>query len=130
MEERLIQEIKDFFESYELAHQLMSDGKKYLSVNISTSKKGVVIIRVIEKISHRKENLMCDARIDGNRFSMTFRLKYPSKMINNKIGEIVLPHYNVTYLGTQLKIDILNPSIKDVKKTFIALEKFCIRREQ
>lgn len=127
----MIQDIKDFFESYELAHKLTTTSKnRFLYVKIATSQKGVVMIRVIEKIAHRNDNLICDAKIDGNKISLLFRLTCSAKSISNVVKQIIKPYYKVSFLGTQLKMDIYNPIVKDVQEVFTTLEKYCRRREE
>lgn len=131
MDKRTIQDIKDFFESYEIAHKLMAGvGHRFLSVKMTTSTKGVVLIRVIEKMERSNDNLVCDARIEGNKLSMLFKLNCQAKMITNNIKEIVRPYYKVTFLGSQLKMDIANPTLRDAQETFVAMMPYCRRREE
>ncbi|MNV24164.1 hypothetical protein D3C71_1152170 [compost metagenome] len=130
MEKRVVQDIKEFFESYEIAHKLTNTRQdRFLSVFTTTTRKGVILIRVIEKVRDQNDNLICDAKIEDNKINMQFRLVGQAKALEHRIREIVKPFYKVTYLGNNLKILIANPELKDVQETFIGLEKYCRRRE-
>ncbi|MNB84506.1 hypothetical protein D3C81_544300 [compost metagenome] len=130
MEKRVVEDIKSFFESYEFAHKLTTSQRdRFLSVMIHTTQKDVVTIRVIEKIRDKNDNLICDARVEGNRITMQFKLVGQAKALEHRIREVVKPFYKVSFLGTTLRIVIANPSIRDVQETFMKLEKYCRRRE-
>lgn len=126
MNRKLLEEIKDFFEGYEMLHKLSEERYRFmLRVLISTSKKGVVTIRITERVL-KEENMFFDCRIEGNKIKMVF------KLIGNKIEffqkEFLNKYkrdFNVIILGNRVNIEIYNPKLETIISMFMEMERLC-----
>lgn len=131
---RLIREVREFFESYELMNVMFD--QKGVDVNIfEATSRNVLQIKIIEsplKGTARQKaqrNMFYDAKVEKNMIKMTFKYK-GTKMSDefiDKIKSIKKNDYTIKIVGNQISLTIIDPRITEISKIFAALEPYCKR---
>lgn len=131
---KLIQEAKEFFESYELANVMFDEKSIIVSIFEATS-RSVLQVKITEKtgknfISRSVEtNMFCDIKIDRSIVKMNFKYKETkiSKEFVDVINSLKKNDYVIKYIGNIAYITIIDPRVEEIVKIFMELEPHCKR---
>jgi len=129
---RLIQEVKEFFEGYEVMNSMFD--KKGIRVEIfEATSRSILQVKIIEQplkgsSKQRSErNMFCDVKVEKNMVKMQFKYKETKldKEFTDAVKAIKKSDYVVKTLGNQLSLTIIDPRAEEVSKVFAALEPYC-----
>lgn len=131
---KLLKEVKEFFESYEVMNTMFDRKGIYVDI-FESSTKNILQVKIIEaplKGNHRTRavrNMFCDVKVERNMIKMIFKYKEvkTSKEFTDAIKSIKKNDYVIKLIGNQLSITIVEPRIEEVSKIFSILESHCRR---
>lgn len=125
------EKIIDFFESYETIYKLHQGNQNcFIKVYISKTKSSIVSIKVIEKIKNKSDNLFCDLKMDGNKTTMIFKLNKEKPVDHDTLKSLSKNNISIIPLSLTVKVVLMNPTVSDIRRIFVFLEKHCRRREE
>src|SRR6185312_12237662 len=131
---KLIEEVKDFFNSYEIMN-IMFD-KKGIRLDIfEASNKRILQVKIIESPlrgtakQRSQRNMFCDIKIERNLIKMTFKYKEMKleEVFIDAVKSIKKNDYEIKSVENQLSISIIEPRIEEIAKIFTLLEPYCRR---
>lgn len=129
---RLIREVKAFFESYEIMNSMFD--RKGIRVEIfEANSKNVLQVKIIENPTkgplklRALRNMFCDIKVEGNIVKMNFKYRESkfSKEFIEAVKSIRKNDYVIKTLGNQVMITIIDPRPSEISAIFIKLEPFC-----
>ncbi|MNM09778.1 hypothetical protein D3C76_03300 [compost metagenome] len=131
---KISDQIKGFFESYEVINEL-SD-KKGIRVEIfESSNRDLIQVKLIEKaltningVGKGSTNLFFDVKVEGSIVKMFFKFsKIADNDLKKVIKAVIKSEYSIKLIGNQLTISAIDPRVSEVKKIFMELEPYCRR---
>jgi hypothetical protein len=135
MHKKELEDIKAYFEGYELMNKLMDEG---LVVAVRTSiqqnkRTGAVSIKVIERnlrsinrFNKSGDNLFCDVRIERNKIKFTFKLRQDTvRKFENQALALLERKYTCKMLGTTITIEHYNATVNNIIEIFTTMEPLC-----
>lgn len=142
MNRKVVDEIKDYFESYELMDKLTSDSKEDPAVKVNiyfNERKQVLSVKVIEIISREKsirrsmglninDNMFCEFRLNYSKAKFSFKLNTDKiKLFHEKVKPIIQKKYKCSVVGTTVFVELYDPKLQEIMNIFIEFEPICRR---
>lgn len=141
---KVVDDVKDFFESYEMLTRLSEDNKSSI-VKVHTyhnDRKQALNIKVIERIvvsgQNRRallamgvnlnDNLFCEFKLNYTKVKFTFKIKQEVlEVFKSEVKLQIEKRYKCYYHGTKIYVEFYNPKLQDIIDIFTTFEPLCKR---
>lgn len=121
---KVISEIKDFFDSYDVLQHLMDHNN--IMVHIREINGTTCKVRVVERIDRLLDaNMFCEVSISGNMMQIRMRLREDIRDKNAVLKKLENKNYTVDLIGRMVHVKMYSVSVENVRIVFTLLEPLC-----
>lgn len=146
MNRKVVGEIRDYFEAYELMDKLIDNSKESSAIIVNiyhNDEKQVLNVQVIERITRGSkkakrvyrslgidinDNMFCEFKLNYSKAKFTFKLNQEKlQFFNEQVKVNLQKKYRCNVLGTIVTVELVSPRLQEVMDIFSDFEPICRR---